>query len=353
MNVDLISSKFDILDQHYFEGMDRETEDLAKLGVYEKAADMLDLKKGDIHIDFGSGNGEFLSRLNKIFPQAILIGVERRKLDIALSASRLRSSGAHIWQLFSESIKANGEGTAEKSFFVEDERFNEKSYLHEGFVTLVQDDIKSLKVLKKLLETRKADSASLMFPAPSESMAFEAPHKLDELNSFAELLEYYRSLKSSKSCDPMELTRVKNAIASHKLEIGRRLALIMNQIRGSIYHNISELVKFKGNLVIAERADSTVMPTEERAQKIKQYLMDDNNCYWNPEMTVRVDKGKFDLSPKDSLHEEGIQSDCEEKSVLIHRFVRKRRAIIKPAIRRFFQMLNLSAYHENPIPIKG
>jgi len=330
MNKDLIASKFDTLDQHYLESSDKETEDLMRLGVYDKAADMLDLKKGDIHVDFELGNGEFLSKLNRIFPQAILIGVERSKLSLALSASRLRSSGAHIWQLFSESIKANGEGTAEKSFSIDDERLREKNYLNEGFVTLVQDDISTLKVLKKLLGTRKINSASFMFPDASKSMAFEAPHKLEDLNFFTDLVDYCRSLKNSNSCDPLELARVKNEIASYELEIARRLALIMNQTREAIYRNISELVNVKGSLVIAEKVNPEVMPIQE--QKVRQYLMDDDNWNLDSEMEVIGDK---------------------EKSVTIQQFVRRRRAIIKPAIRRFLQMLNSSPYHENPIPIKG
>jgi len=342
MNKDLISAKFDSLDQYHLGRLDRETEEWTRLGVYDKAADMLDLKKGEIHVDLGSGNGEFLSRLSQVFPQSILIGVERSKLLLALSASRLCSSGIHTWQLYSESIKANGEGTAEKSFSVDDERLKEKSFLHEGFVTLVQDDIRRLSVLKKLLGKRKIDSATFMFPGVSESMAFETPYSLEGMDYFTGILKAYGSLKASDFCDPADLEKAKTNVESSKREIDRRVSEIMIATRKSVYQILSELVRANGNIVVTERTDPALMAGEDQIQKIRDSFMGECGRYWLPErpdILIGVTKRKFGSSCIDFLHGQDAPSENEQNDVIIQRFRKIQRAFIKPTIKQLLNML--------------
>ena len=342
MNKDLISAKFDSLDKYYLDKWDRETEEWSRLGIYDKVAEMLNLNDEGVHVDLGSGNGELLLRLNKLYPRAVLIGIERSKLLMALSASRLRSNGVNTQQLFTESLHANGEGTAEKSFFVDDERLKERNFLQKGAVTLIQDDIRTLNVLKKILGRRKIDSATFMFPGASESMAFETPYSLEGMDYFTGILKAYGSLKASDFCDPADLEKTKNNIESCKREIDRRVSEIMIATRKSVYQILSELVRANGNIVVTERTDPALMAGEDQIQKIRDSFMGECGSYWLPErpdILIGVTKRKFGSSCIDSLHGQDAPSENEQNDVIIQRLLKIQRAFIKPTIKQLLNML--------------
>lgn len=94
---DEIFSLYLSLQQTYASQWSQEANKWEEGSVYEKAAQLLPQNDGQVHVDVGSGLGNFLGELHKQNSNRVLLGVDQNVSMITAAAERLGAEGARLF----------------------------------------------------------------------------------------------------------------------------------------------------------------------------------------------------------------------------------------------------------------
>ena len=129
----------------------RELQELDRSNFHARATDLLDLQNGDIHVDLCAGPAHFLAPLKQKQQGAIIVGIEESAVMIKKAVEYLGS-------------KRMG------CVVVDGGRQAENVLSQSGPIAIIQEDVRRMNILKRLLNGRQVDSASLMLPMPVPSL---------------------------------------------------------------------------------------------------------------------------------------------------------------------------------------
>ena len=224
------SRKLSEAEKNYIDKWQREAKKWREFGLFDRAASLLKSKEDGIHVDLGSGNGAMLVTLKSRYPDITLIGAERYRVLLTLANVSLQAAKIPS-QVLNGAENISGH----------DHPGLRSDPVSSSSVTLVRDDIKSLPILRKLLGENGIDSASFMFPGISKISV----------------------LQPSKDVQEQELLT------------------LMDNVRKAVCRQLSELVRFGGRLVLAEKSSSESV-SDGITQIIKR-MLGGYDQYWDPD----------------------------------------------------------------------
>lgn len=164
----------------YANDWNRDHAKFEQAGVYEIARSYLDLEPGIIHLDIGSAQGHFLQLIQRTCPEAwALLGVEKN--EFSLRAAKDNGVGRVVGDSYqvlnrkeSRVQRVFGQGVPRDVDCLLDN-------IH-GKIVMVCDDVRTNRVLSRVLGRRPLHSASLLLPGASVVSAYEAPFKMDTVD---------------------------------------------------------------------------------------------------------------------------------------------------------------------------
>lgn len=221
-------------------------------GTYRTIAESLELQDGEHHIDLGCGFGMLALEARRMYPNAVIWGVDRTRMALMVASKTATDHG------IAAEIHANGgmmpdtEGTTLSPIFQIDEKRIAEMHPFEpgGPVQLIMDDIRTMNVVLGILGDRKIDSASFVFPGFGSRAIYENPYSLEETS---------RTFSSE----------VAAARVSRYMKTVRKMALFF----------ATEVVREDGQLIVAERA-ATRHPDDILVPLQKQLKHTGLDSYW-------------------------------------------------------------------------
>lgn len=285
--LDLVKTLYDRLDTDYAQKWMHDTAEWEEDGLYEIAAEIINLKAGEAHLDIGSGLGMLLVHLKKRIEDSALIGVDR---NIALTWQAMQfftNLGLKAVIMGKHAITVRKDGCSR--LFEYDKKFNQFKPLTPGqSIHLIIDDIRKRKFLDKILKGQKVDSMSFILPGVSLAAAFETPFGID--------------------------TKDEN-------ELRRRINTVMLETRGAVYGLAAKHLKTSGRFVTAERLmlfkEDDRAPADLFAEQIEahmgtfgKYFIFDTAIYQNKDT---IDGHVLIDSPEQSNAAENSPSSYEKQ----------------------------------------
>lgn len=143
-------------DQWFVGECKRQDANMDGINYYGTAVDLAAGDNGSLQVDLGSGHGHLLKMLKARLPNSVVVGVEESQLMVEESLRYLRAEQMPVIVLKDESETAGVNLEAPQSPIV-----------------LIQQDIRRMVILKKLLGERLIDTVFYMRPAPVPSLAMD------------------------------------------------------------------------------------------------------------------------------------------------------------------------------------
>lgn len=172
---DELKTVIDGHEQHYTEAWLEQGAFWERAGVYSKAAELITLNPGEIHLDLGAGSSPLLGNLKKTYPNAVFIGVDRNKFQLIAQAIRLHELNLVANILINTSIAVDQIRRSLTLLFKPHAEMRILDPLGIGKMNLVADDFRSMKVVAEILGNRKIDSASMLLSGVSQTPIYERP----------------------------------------------------------------------------------------------------------------------------------------------------------------------------------
>lgn len=147
---------FQEADQWFVEECKRQDENMDGINYYGVAADLAAGDNGSLQADLGSGHGHLLKMLKDRLPDSAVVGVEESQLMVEESLKYLRDEQMPVIVLRNESETAGV-----------------NLGVSQGPIVLIQQDIRKMSILRKLLDGRLVDTVFYMRPSPMPGLAMD------------------------------------------------------------------------------------------------------------------------------------------------------------------------------------
>lgn len=147
---------FQDADQWFVGECKRQDADMDGINYYGITVDLAAGDNGSLQVDLGSGHSHLLKMLKARLPDSAVIGVEESQLMVEESLKYLRAEQMPVVVLKNESETAGVNLEAPQSPIV-----------------LIQQDIRRMSILRKLLGGRLVDTVFYMRPTPVPSLAMD------------------------------------------------------------------------------------------------------------------------------------------------------------------------------------
>lgn len=161
----------DSRDENYAIGWYRHDTDMENGRVYIQAAEMMQPTSG-VHLDIGSGIGTFIYRQKEQNPNLTVIGVDNNRYMLEGSRRILERNGVPVLVASRILDRILQDGRV-LQMFRRIKKVRPRQILKKGQVSLVADDVRQMSVMNEILDKRKIDSASFMFPGGSPRLSLE------------------------------------------------------------------------------------------------------------------------------------------------------------------------------------